>query len=49
MWNVCYALSTIRAPVCRAAGLGMKEVKLEIRPTGTDAMMGGTGAADYKT
>ena len=36
-----------KSSVCQEAGLGVKEVKLEIRPT--DAMMGGTGAADYKT
>ena len=34
---------TLRAPVCRVAGLGVKEVKLETRPT--DAMVGSTGAA----
>ena len=33
---------TLRAPVCRVAGLGVKEVKLETRST--DAMVGGTGA-----
>ena len=32
-----------KSPVCRAAVLGVKEVKLEIRPK--DAIVGGTGAA----
>ena len=32
-----------KSPKCRAAGLGVKEVELETRPT--DAMVGDTGAA----
>ena len=32
-----------KSPVCLAAGLGVKEVKLETRPT--DAILGCTGAA----
>ena len=34
---------TLRAPKCLAAGLGVKEVELETRPT--DAMVGGMGAS----
>ena len=33
-----------KSPVCQAAGLGVKVAKMETRPT--DAMMGGTGAAE---
>ena len=36
---------TLRATICRAAGLGVNEDELETRPTDAIMMVGGTGAA----